>query len=171
MKRVLWMIPVMLMVIVVVFTITYIAPGRSGLSCCLAPTKIRPDGVREEGGGTGTRQELPLFKGYFVSVGTYIWNLVTKLDLGKSLQTNIPVARELAARLPITFTIVILGMLLMMAIGSAPRILSALKQYSALDITLTSNFPDTHGGSPLCAGAIMRSALWPHTPMAAAQRH
>jgi len=136
MKRVLWMIPVMLMVIVVVFTITYIAPGDPVIML-LGPDNNTPEAYAKKAAELGLDKNY-FVKGYFVQLGTYIWNLVTKLDLGKSLQTNIPVARELAARLPITFTIGILGMLLMMAIGLPLGILSALKQYSALDITLTS---------------------------------
>lgn len=135
-KRVLWMIPVMLMVVVVVFTITYVAPGDPVIML-LGPENNTPEAYAKKAAELGLDKNH-FVKGYFIQLGTYIWNLVTKLDLGKSLQTNIPVARELAARLPITFTIGILGMLLMMAIGLPLGILSALKQYSVLDTTLTS---------------------------------
>lgn len=129
-KRLLWIFPVMLSVLVIVFTISYLAPG---------------DPVITMLGGTYTEElyarktaEYGLDRPYIVQLGTYAWNILTKLDLGKSLYTNIPVAQELASRLPITFKLSMAGICLMVLVGLPAGIVSSLNQYSVIDVTLTS---------------------------------
>ncbi len=130
-KRILWMIPVMLLVIAIVFTISYIAPGDPVIMI-LGQNNNTPEAYAKKSA------ELGLDKPYLVQLGTYIWNLVTKFDLGKSYLTNIPISQELAQRIPITFKISMLGILIMIVVGLPLGMLSALKQYSVLDTTLTS---------------------------------
>jgi peptide/nickel transport system permease protein len=125
------MIPVMLLVIAIVFTISYIAPGDPVIMI-LGQNNNTPEAYAKKSA------ELGLDKPYLVQLGTYIWNLVTKFDLGKSYLTNIPISQELAQRIPITFKISMLGILIMIVVGLPLGMLSALKQYSVLDTTLTS---------------------------------
>ncbi len=130
-RRVLLMIPVMLLVIVIVYTISYLSPGDP-VMIILGDSNYTPEAYAK------LAAKMGLDKGYLAQVGTYIWNIVTKLDLGKSYLSNIPVSQELAARIPITFRISIYGILLMCIVGLPLGMISALKQYSVLDITLTS---------------------------------
>ena len=129
-KRILWIIPVMLGVIIVVFTITYFTPGdpvQSLLGKASTPERYAAKAA-----------ELGLDKGYFGQLGTYIWNLVTKFDFGKSFNTNRPITMEIKNRLPVTFKLNIYGLIIMVAIGLPLGMVSALKQYSVLDTSLTS---------------------------------
>ena len=130
-KRILWMIPVMLGVIIIVFTITYFSPGDPVI-IILGTNNYSPENY------TIKAAQMGLDKGYWEQLFTYIYNLVTKLDLGKSYLTSIPVSQELAGRIPVTMRLSLMGILLMMLIGLPCGILSALKQYSVLDISLTS---------------------------------
>ena len=109
----------MLGVVVVVYTITYHMPGVPAV-----PAK--------------RLVELGFNKPYIVQLGDYLWKIVTKLDLGKSYLSNIPVSNELIRRIPITFMLSMTGICLMLAVGLPCGIVSALKQYSALDVGLTT---------------------------------
>jgi peptide/nickel transport system permease protein len=117
-------------VIIVVYSITYFTPG---------------DPVRNILGADATQEqydakaaELGLDKGYFEQVGTYIWNVATKWEFGKSFNSLIPVKQEIANRLPVTLKLNIMGLLLMVAVGLPLGMISALRQYSVLDTTLTA---------------------------------
>ena len=129
-KRVLWMIPVMLLVVTIVFTITYLTPGDP-VMMILGSTNFTAEKYDAKAA------ELGLDKGYFAQLGTYIWNLVTKFDLGKSYLTNFPVTNELAMRIPITFRLSLFSITLMILVGMPLGMISAIKQYSVLDTTLT----------------------------------
>jgi len=118
-ERILWSIPVMMGVIVIVYTITYYTPGRPAVSAIKASA-------------------VGLNRPYIVQLGNYLWNVFTRLDLGKSYLTNIPITAELAERIPITFLLGTMSILLMMIVGVPCGMLSALKQYSVLDVSLTS---------------------------------
>jgi peptide/nickel transport system permease protein len=109
----------MIGVIVIVYTITYYLPGAPPIPAVKAAA-------------------LGLNKPYPVQLGAYIWKLISKLDLGKSYLTNIPVTMELAIRIPITFKLSMLCIFLMLAVGLPCGMISALRQYSALDVSLTS---------------------------------
>ena len=120
----------MLGVLIIVYTITYFTPGD--------PVKtILGTGYTEEK-YIAKSQEYGLDKGYFGQIGGYIWNLVTKLSMGKSFMTNIPVTQELAKRIPVTFKIAFICIAVILAIGLPLGILSATRQYSILDTGLTS---------------------------------
>ena len=128
--RFLWFIPVMIGVVIIVFTISYITPGDPVLMMLGSEyTQEQYDTKAAEYG---------LDKGYLEQVATYVWKLFTQFDMGKSYGTNIPVSLELANRIPVSFRLSLMGMLLMVAVGLPLGILSALNQYSAFDFGLTS---------------------------------
>lgn len=128
-KRILWMIPVMLGVVVIVFTITYLTPGDPVIT-------ILGNGYTPEK-YAAKAAELGLDKGYFGQLFSYIWNIVTKLDFGKSLYSNVPIVTEFARRFPTTAELGLMGVFIMVALGLPLGIISAVKQYSILDYTLT----------------------------------
>jgi peptide/nickel transport system permease protein len=125
------MIPVMLCVVIIVFTISYLSPGDP-VMISLGAQNYSPEAYARKAAAMG------LDKGYFAQLTTYIWNLVTRLDLGKSYLTSIPISTELAMRIPITFRLSLMSIMLMIIVGLPLGMLSALKQYSVLDTTLTS---------------------------------
>ncbi|MCL1849592.1 MAG: ABC transporter permease [Clostridiales bacterium] len=129
-KRILWMIPVLLGVIIVVFSITYFTPGDPVVSILSTPYTQEAYDAKAA--------ELGLDKGYFEQLATYIWNIITKFDLGKSFHNRIPIMHEVSNRLPFTLRLNLLGLLLMVAVGLPLGMISALKQYSVLDTTLTA---------------------------------
>jgi peptide/nickel transport system permease protein len=88
----------MLGVIVIVYTLTYFLPGSPPVPAVKAVA-------------------LGLDKPYPVQLGAYIWGLFTRQDLGRSYLSNIPVAMELASRIPVTFCMSTLCIFIMLALG------------------------------------------------------
>ena len=130
-KRIIWVIPVMLGVVIIVFTITFFTPGDP-----VAQMLGSSDFTQEAYDAKAA--EFGLDKPFIVQLGTHIWKLVTRLDMGISYMTFIPITTSLAARIPISMRLSILGMCLMVCVGLPLGIVQALRRYSALDITLTS---------------------------------
>ena len=118
-KRILWVIPVMLGVIVIVYTLSYNMKGFPAVN----RLKVSEYGLNQP---------------YIVQLGMYIWKLFTKLDMGQSYFSNYTIVQQLAIKIPVTFKISLLGILLMMAVGLPCGMISALRQYSVLDIGMTS---------------------------------
>jgi peptide/nickel transport system permease protein len=128
-KRLLWIVPVMLGVLIIVFTITYFTPGDP-IASMLGPG-YTPERYAQKAA------ELGLDQGYFVRLGKYIWNAFAHLDLGKSFLSNLSISKEIAARFPITLCIGLLTIILMIAVGMPLGIFSAIRQYGAVDAALT----------------------------------
>ena len=109
-KRLLYMLPVLLGIIIIVFTLMYITPGDPARS-------ILGDSASQEMVDE-LREEMGLNDSYFARLGTYLRNVVFHGDLGVSYKTGRPVLNE------------ILGILM--------GIISAVKQYSAVDNLITT---------------------------------
>jgi len=108
-KRLLWMIPVVLGVAIVIFTIMYFVPGDParfilGADATMAQVEAK-------------RHEMGLDAPYLTQLGRFLFNTFLRLDLGTSYILNTPVLSELAVRLPNTLTIGFLCMLLQIIVG------------------------------------------------------
>ena len=133
-KRVLLMIPVLLGVIFIVFTINHFMPGDPVIS--LLGTNYTQEQYDAKEAALGL--DKPFLEQFFI----YVKNVVTKLDLGTSYQTNRSVSTEILERFPITLKLGVLGILVTIVVGIPFGIISATKQYSALDygVTVVSMF-------------------------------
>ena len=129
-KRLLWFIPVAFCVLLLVFTISKLAPGDPVTT--ILGLSYTPEKYAEKAA------ELGLDKSFFGQLWDYIWNLVTRLDLGKSYQTHIPVVEELANRMPVTLTLGLSSVAIAVIVGIPLGILSAIRQYGLLDTSLTA---------------------------------
>jgi len=129
-KRLIWVIPVMLGVLVIVFTITYFTPGDPVMA--ILGTNYSPENYEM------LAHEMGLDRPFHEQLWSYFWNLVTKLDLGKSFSTNISVSSEIANRFPVTLRIGLLSIFVTLLLGLPLGIFSAIRQYSVLDTSLTT---------------------------------
>ena len=124
-KRILYVIPVMLGVLIIVFALKSIMPGDP------VDMILPADSTEEE--RQEKRDELGLNDPIVVQFVDYVGDIVTKLDFGTSYKTNQPIFTELMQRFPITFGLaigsVLVGTLLAIPLG----ILSAIKQYTWVD--------------------------------------
>ena len=129
-KRAMWVIPVMLGVLVIVFTLSYFTPGDPVTS--LLGTNFTPEAYDR------LSHEMGLDRPYLEQLWSYFWNLITKFDLGKSFSTNIAVRDEIAKRFPITLRLGLTSVCFTLILGLPLGIISAIKHYSILDTVLTS---------------------------------
>ncbi len=128
-KRLLQMIPVLLGVMIIVFTLSYMMPGDPVLN-------QMPDNYTQEQYDE-VQHELGLDQPYIVRLGQYIWGVVTRFDLGTSYMTNRAVTASIAERLWITVRLGVLGVCLSVVLGIPFGVISAIKQKTAADYTIT----------------------------------
>ncbi|MBC8536236.1 ABC transporter permease subunit [Feifania hominis] len=127
-KRLLITIPILLCVVFIVFTIMQFTPGDPASSILGATaTQEQKDQLNHELG-----YDQPFFTRFFNYVGN-----ILKGDFGTSYRSKQPVVDEIATRFPTTLKLALFSMLISAAIGITLGVVSAVKQYSPLDTTLT----------------------------------
>jgi ABC-type dipeptide/oligopeptide/nickel transport system permease component len=119
-RRLLQMIPVVLGVTILIFTIMYFIPGdpvRLMLGAEPTPAQI-----------AAKRQELGLNDPYLVRLGRYVEGIVLHFDFGESWVYHTPVTKELLTRFPRTLTIALICMLLQVFVGTPLGIIAAVNR-------------------------------------------
>ena len=124
-KRILSMIPVLLGVTIIVFTLMYISPGSP--AAIMLGTEATPEGIAK------MEEEMGLNDPYLVRLGRYIAGVVTRFDLGDSYRTKSPVRDEVFKRLGVTLKLAMISMVIGTILGMILGIISAVKQYSWMD--------------------------------------
>lgn len=125
MRRLVMMVPVLLGVIFIVFTMMYITPGD--------PARIMLGEGASAEDVVQLRDEMGLDDPFLVQFGRYVGKVVLKGDLGTSYTSKEPVITEILDRFPTTLLLATLGVLVSVIIGVPTGILSAVKQYSWVD--------------------------------------
>ena len=124
MKRLLYMIPVLVGIVLIVFTIMYLSPGN--------PAKMILGDRAPQEQVDQLEHELGLDLPYIQQFWNYLKGLLHG-DFGSSYQLRMPVFDIIKRCFPLTLKLTTLTMLFAVAIGMPVGILSAVKQYSALD--------------------------------------
>jgi ABC-type dipeptide/oligopeptide/nickel transport systems, permease components len=127
-KRLLLLIPILLGVTLVIFSIMAMTPGDPG-TLILGPNAPKTAIAK-------LNHQLGYDRPFIIRYLSYIADALHG-DFGRSYMTNKPVFNEIFARFPTTLTLAFLGTLVSVLIGIPLGILSAVKQYSALDMTCT----------------------------------
>lgn len=125
-KRVLQLIPVLLITMSITFVITRVIPGNPAVSI-LGPQATAEDIAKMEE-RMGLNDPLP------VQYINYIAGVFTG-DLGTSYRYNQPVAGLILEKLPNTLVLALSSLVIALLIGVPVGILSAVKQYSIFDYT------------------------------------
>lgn len=125
-KRLLLMIPILLGVTFIVFFIMNLTPGD--------PAAIILGDQASAEALAAKRIELGLDKPLIVRYFTYIWDMLHG-DLGLSYKNQLSVWDQVIDKFPNTAILAIAGILVALVIGIPVGIISAKKQYSALDNT------------------------------------
>ena len=123
-KRLMLLIPVIVGISFVIFTIMDLTPGD--------PARLILGELAPQDQVNALREEMGLNDGFFVRYGRYAANAL-RGDLGRSYRTNVPVVQEIAARLPTTVTLATGAIFIAVLIGLPVGILSAVRQYSIID--------------------------------------
>ena len=116
-KRILALIPVMLGVSLIIFSLLYFTPGDP------AEYMLGMDATQEN--INALHHELGLDQPFLVQYFNYIKNIVTKFDFGKSI--------EILQRVPATVTLAVLSVSFATIIGVVTGVIAAVKQYSIFD--------------------------------------
>lgn len=124
-KRLLYMIPVLLGVAFLVFAILSLTPGDPGT--IILGITAKPEDI------ASLNEQFGYNKPFLISFFSYIKDIVLHFNLGVSYQTREPVINDIMARFPNTLKLTIFSMSLSAIIGISFGIISAVKQYSALD--------------------------------------
>ena len=130
-RRLLISVPVLIGITVIIFLLINLAPGDP-VTGMIDPTlgDFSPELVERERARLGLDQPLPVQ--YFLWLGR-----VVRGDLGYSLITRKPVSELIGHRIWPTMQLTLLSLLMSTIIGVAIGIISAVKQYSALDYLAT----------------------------------
>ena len=123
-KRIIYLIPVLIGIVFLVFTIMYFSPGD--------PAKLILGDRAPEEQVAALRHELGLDLPYYQQLFHYIKNAIHG-DFGNSYQLRMPVWDIIKLRFPLTLQLTTFTMLIAVLIGVPVGILSAVKQYSVID--------------------------------------
>lgn len=128
-KRVLLFFPVLFGVLLIVFTINYLTPGDPVVAV------IGIDYTQEQ--YDAMEAQLGLDKPYLVQFFDYVKGVVTKFDLGTSYTNQRPVSEQILERMPLTLELGTIGIVIAIILGIPFGIISATKQYSLVDYSVT----------------------------------
>ncbi len=129
MKSILLVVPTMLGVALIVFSINYFTPGD--------PVAIYYDFDYTQAQYDEKSAEWGLDKPYTEQFFTYIKKVVTKFDFGYSYYSGKSVMDEIASRFPVSLRLGLISIALTVVVGIPSGIISATRQYSLLDYSVT----------------------------------
>lgn len=119
-KRLLWMIPIILGIVILIFSILHIVPGDPAkmiLGVTATPEQIE-----------ALRESLGLNKSILAQLADYMGGLFFRLDMGKSYVTGTPIAAEIFARIPRTFALGGVSMIISFVVGILLGVLAGTHQ-------------------------------------------
>jgi len=123
-KRLLMLIPVLLGVSIIAFSLTHLAPGDPARAMAGEHASLQTiNAIREKYG---------LDKPLYIQYGIWLKDVLHG-DLGYSIISHEHVTKEILDRFPNTFELTVMAMILAIIIGIIAGIISASKQYSILD--------------------------------------
>jgi peptide/nickel transport system permease protein len=128
-KRFLLFIPTLLMATLVVFILLRLIPGDPAMVKLVGETgeaKFTQEQLEAMQAKLGTDRPL------YVQYGDWVWGML-RLDFGVSLFFEEPVAKDLAAKFPITLELTVLALLIATLIAVPLGLLSAIKQDTPTD--------------------------------------
>lgn len=124
-KRLLWMIPVVLGVMILIFSIMHFVPGDPAVII------LGADATVEE--LESKRHELGLDQPFLIQLLNYMKSVFLHFDFGKSYITNNNITSELLSRLPRTMIVGFGSIIIMLAVGIPLGITAAVHQNGMAD--------------------------------------
>lgn len=128
-KRLLMLIPVVIGISFIIFSIMSLTPGD--------PAQMKLGESADPAAIEALREEMGLNDPFLVRYVNYMVDVV-RGDFGESYRTGLPVIDEIVTRFPVSLKMAFFGIGLSVVIGVPLGVLSAIKQYSILDIVSLS---------------------------------
>lgn len=129
-KRLLILIPTLLGVSFIVFSLLYLSPGDAALAAA------GPNATKET--VEAIRQSLGLNEPFLVQYGNYLKNLVLHFDLGKSYQSGRSVTEALLRVFPTTIKLASGALVISIIMGISFGVLAAIKRNTIIDSLITA---------------------------------
>lgn len=107
-RRILWMIPIVIGVTILIFTVMYFVPGD--------PVSLMMPGATQEEIEMA-REMLGLSGGYFERLWAYAKGVFFRFDLGTSYQHGTSVTADMMVRFPRTIMLAVLSMIISVIVG------------------------------------------------------
>ena len=126
-RRVFLVIPTLLILSVLVFGVIRIIPGS------IIDLMVTQDAVLKEMDREAIERALGLDQPIHVQYGVWLRDIITKGDLGKSLWRKTSVTGDIITRLPITFELGLMAIIIALVIAFPVGIWSAIRQDTAGD--------------------------------------
>ena len=123
-KRILAMIPVLIGISFVIFTLLYFTPGD--------PAQMLLGDLATKEDVEALREKMGLNDGFFERYIRYMGDLLQG-DLGTSYVSKLPVSEEIMSRLPVTALVAFFVIIFAICVGVPAGIFSAVRQYSFID--------------------------------------
>ncbi|MDY4011950.1 MAG: nickel ABC transporter permease [Fusobacterium gastrosuis] len=123
-KRLILLIPVLLGVSLLVFSIMYLTPGD--------PAQLILGENAPKAAIEALREKMGLNDSFFMQYFRFVKNAIMG-DFGRSYTTGREVFKEIFSRFPNTLVLAVLGIIISVLIGIPIGIISATRQYSFLD--------------------------------------
>lgn len=127
-RRLIWMIFIIVSVAVLIFTIMYFVPGD--------PASLMLGAEASQADLANLRAKLGIDRPYIIQLGNYLYDTFIRFDLGTSYNSNMPVINELILRVPRTVLLGLLTIIVSGVIGIPLGIVCAIRQNSAIDRSL-----------------------------------
>lgn len=166
-RRILISLPIILAITIIVFLLANMMPGDAVMAMISSDSPIEADLIKLRQGQLGL--DLPVH----VQYGRWLGNLLQG-NLGFSFQTGERVANMIATRIPATLELMGVSLLISIILGIILGTVSALKQYSVLDYSLTLfgftgiSIPDFFLGMILIFVFALKLDLFPTSGMVTA---
>lgn len=119
-NRIIWMIPIVLGVTILIFTMMTFCPGN--------PAEIILGTTATEADLLAKREELGLDQPFLIRLGTYMANVFIHRDLGSSWITKIDIVSTIIERLPRTLALTLTTLSIAFGLGIPIGILAATHQ-------------------------------------------
>ena len=134
-KRLLWMIPTLLVISIISFTIIQLPPGDY-LTSYITALQMQGDQVSEDQ-VQALRAQYGLDKPFVLQYADWMWGIVRHGNLGMSLEHNKAVTEIIGERLVITNIISLAALAFTWAVALPIGVYSAARKYSAGDYIFT----------------------------------
>ncbi len=128
-QRILFYIPMILLVTILAFVLMRVIPGDPALMILAGVTG---DGSFTQEELANLRQELGTDRPIYIQYTNWIWNLL-RGDLGMSMFYRTPIIEELGPRIPATFELAFMAIIMSAVLAVPLGAISAVKQNSAID--------------------------------------
>jgi peptide/nickel transport system permease protein len=120
-KRLLIMIPILIAVAILIFTLMYFVPGDP------ASIRLGPLGMATQADIDAARESMGLNRPYIVRLGEYLEKLFFHFDFGESFTYGSSVGKELSRRFPYTLLIAMCSILITILVGIPVGVRAAVK--------------------------------------------